>query len=109
MGKNNFSWSGKNTGRCKYKTLAIAWIRKYLFYVSRYNFPPFFFPSFLVSLIVHDVFNEVNSQENIYKYISVITSKECTTEQVLQTDTETCGNRKMKSCLQRTSEIPIIF
>lgn len=34
------------------------------------------------------MFNEVNNQENIYIYISVITSNECITEQLLQTDTE---------------------
>jgi len=43
------------------------------------------------------VFNKVNNQENIYKHISVITSKQCITEQALQTGTETCGNRKIKS------------
>jgi hypothetical protein len=84
MGTSSFSWSGKNTGSYKYKTLTIAWIRKYLFLRFTLSFSPFFsFLSFLVSLIVHAVFNEVNNQENIYKHISVITSNECITEQVL--------------------------
>lgn len=105
MGTSSISWSGKNTGSYQYTTLDIAWVRKYLFLRFTLSFSIFFL-SFLVSLIVHAVFNETNNQENIYKHISVITLNECITEQVLQTDTETCGNRRMNRWLQRTSEMP---